>query len=470
MKRIAVIGGGVSGLAAACELEKKIKNGAELEYVIFEASSRFGGVLQTENIDDFAIEAGPDSFLTEKTSAADLCRELGLGNQLISSNDGERKTYILVKGRLVPLPDGLMFMVPTKIQSTLLSPLFPWTTKLRMLAEWFYRPPSEVHESTVAKFVQRHYGREMVERLADPLLAGVYGGSADELSANAVLPRLVELEAKYGSLGRGMVALRKVRREKQSSIFTSLRNGMQEMSDAMLSRIPEAARRPNAPVQSVAPESGKWLVVSNERTEEFDGVVFALPAYVCADLLQSSAPQQFSSDLRQIPYSSSVTVALAYDEDIRVPPGFGFLVPRSEGKRILACTFVHQKFAGRAPGSKALLRCFLGGSRDEQILHSTDKELEAIVRRELGEILGLSATPLFTRIYRWPKAIAQYLVGHKAIVDRIKSMLSEVPGLALAGNAYGGIGIPDCLRSGSEAAMKVLSDFAITSPRARVNQ
>src|SRR5437763_672709 len=209
MKRIATIGGGISGLSSAFDLEKQKSRGAQLECVLFEASPRFGGVIQTEQVDECIIEAGPDSFLSEKPWAADLCRELGLADQLIGSNDTARTTYILVKGRLVPLPDGMMFMVPTKLMSAFLSPLFSWSTKLRMVREWFYRAPHHASEVSVAEFVERHYGREMVERVADPLLAGVYGGSADELSVSAVLPRFVEMEAKHGSLGKAMIASRR---------------------------------------------------------------------------------------------------------------------------------------------------------------------------------------------------------------------------------------------------------------------
>src|SRR5438034_7485344 len=204
MKRIAIIGGGISGLSAAFTLEQRRRTGVPLEYVLYESSSRLGGVISTEFVDVCVVEAGPDSFLTEKAWAADLCRELGLGDQLIGSNDADRKTYILVQGRLVPLPDGLMFMVPTNLWATISSPLFSWTTKLQMVREWLYKPSASADDISVAEFVTRHYGREMVDRVADPLLAGVYGGSADELSLRSVLPRFAEMEAKYGSLGKAM--------------------------------------------------------------------------------------------------------------------------------------------------------------------------------------------------------------------------------------------------------------------------
>src|SRR5216684_7413665 len=209
MKRIAIIGGGISGLSAAFALEEQRRSGAPLEYVLFESTPRLGGVLVTDRVDGCLVEAGPDSFLTEKPWAADLCRQVGLGDQLIGSNDAARKTYILVKGRLVAIPDGLMFMVPTKLLPTAFSPLFSLGTKLRMAREWFHPPRTADQDETVASLVERHYGAEMVERLADPLLSGVYGGEASQLSVRAVLPRFTEMEASHGSLGRAMLAARK---------------------------------------------------------------------------------------------------------------------------------------------------------------------------------------------------------------------------------------------------------------------
>ncbi|MBO0912068.1 MAG: protoporphyrinogen oxidase [Acidobacteria bacterium] len=462
MMRIAVIGGGVSGLAAAYTLEKNRRKGVQVDYVLFEASARFGGVIRTERAGDFVIEAGPDSFLTEKTWARNLCCELGLEDQLIPSNDAGRRTYIFLNGRLVPLSDGLTFMIPTKLRAALFSPLFSWPTRLRMIGEWFYRPAHETRESSVAEFVERHYGREMVERVADPLLAGVYGGSADELSVTSVLPRFAEIEAKHGSLTRAMVRSRKLHRAPQPALFTSLRDGMQSMTDAVTKQIPEAARRAEAPVDALKPESGKWMVITRSRTEEFDGVIPALGAHGAARLFRSDLPQ-LSSELDHITYSSSIVAALAYDQSVRasLPKGFGLLVPRQEGKRILACTFVHQKFPHRAPENSALLRCFVGGSRDEAAMQLSEEEMENITRRELREILGVTAEPMLVKTFRWPRAMAQYGIGHKARIERIGRLVSSIRGLALAGNAFGGIGIPDCIRSGFEAVAKVMADLGM---------
>ncbi|MGA2220017.1 MAG: protoporphyrinogen oxidase, partial [Terracidiphilus sp.] len=316
-------------------------------------------------------------------------------------------------------------------------------------------------DETVASFVERHYGSEMVDRLADPLLSGVYGGEASQLSVRAVLPRFAEMEATYGSLGRAMLAARKkmghASKVPTRPLFTSLKNGMQQMVDAIVSRLPASALNANTPVQRVQQENGSWVISAGYASDEFDAVIMAIPARAAAELL-STTNLSLASELRGIQYTSSVTVNLGYDRSVRasLPPGFGFLVPRSEGRRMLAATFVHNKFPHRAPDDRALLRCFIGGARNEQVLEAPDEEIIGIVRKELGQIIKLTADPLFTRVYRWRNAMAQYGVGHLERLQRIDGLLQSLPGLALAGNGYRGIGVPDCVRSGSEAASKAL--------------
>ena len=466
MKRIAIIGGGISGLSAAYTLEEKRRAGVEVEYVLYEASSRFGGVLVTDRVDGCILEAGADSFLTEKPWAIELCKKLGLGDQLIGSNDAERKTYIVVRGKLVEMPDGLMFMVPTKLAPTVLSPLFSWGTKLRMAREWFHPPHKANGDETVAAFVERHYGAEMVDRLADPLLSGVYCGEASQLSVRAVLPRFAEMEAKHGSLGRAMLAARgAMARASQGApppLFTSLKDGMQQMVDALLGALDGESLRSGANVQAVSPEAGGWVVSAGLGSDEFDAVILALPTRTAGALLLRSG-KELASELAGIDYSSSVTVALGYDKQVResLPPGFGFLVPRREGKRMLAATFVHNKFPHRAPADRAIVRCFLGGARGEQTLALPDDEILRIVRKELDQILHLSAEPLFARVFKWRGAMAQYGVGHLERLQRIEALRQKLPGLALAGNGYSGIGVPDCVRSGTTAVEETLSSLGI---------
>lgn len=459
MKRIAIVGGGISGLAAAFALEEQRRSGIDVEYVLYESSPLLGGVLRTESINGCVVEAGPDSFVTEKPWAADLARTLGLGDELIGSNDADRKTYILTRGRLVEMPDGLMFMVPTKILPTGLSPLFSWKTKLRMAQELLHPPRAVDHDESVAAFVERHYGSEMVDRLADPLLSGVYGGEAANLSVRAVLPRFAEMERTHGSLGKAMLAARRKNsggpRKPAPPLFTSLKNGMQSLAEAVAARLTPSALLTNTTVQAVQPqpEAGGWVVSAGFQSDQFDGVIIALPGAAAANVLRMASPE-LSGELAAIPYSSSITVGLGYDDEVRrsLPRGFGFLVPRSEGKRLLAATFVHNKFPHRAPVDRALLRCFFAGRNAETVWPYSDEKVVDIVRLELQQILGLRAEPLFARVYKWKSAMAQYGVGHLERLERIERLRQQLRGLALAGNAYRGIGVPDCVRSGSDAA------------------
>jgi len=471
MTRIAIIGGGIAGLSAAYALEEKRRSGVPLDYLLFESAPRLGGVLVTDHVEGCLVEAGPDSFITEKPWAADLCRKIGLGSDLIGSNDADRKTYIVLRkngrDKLVVMPDGLMFMVPTRILPTVFSPLFSLRTKMRMAAEWFQPPHKASEDETVAQMVERHYGSEMVDLLADPLLSGVYGGEAADLSVRAVLPRFADMEARYGSLGRAMLAARRKMPPKSAArppLFTSLRNGMQQMVDALIARLDPKSLRTSSNVTSVSLQENGWIVSAGSQSHHFDRVIIAAPAH-CASAILRSANDELARELAAIHYSSSVTVTLGYDESVRrsLPPGFGFLVPRSSGHRMLAATFVHNKFPHRAPDNRALVRCFLGGARDEAILDSSDDQILAIVRDELVAIISLRAEPLFTRVYKWRAAMAQYSVGHLDRLQRIKSLLDDFPGLALAGNGFTGIGVPDCVRTGAEAAAKVLAGAGVES-------
>jgi protoporphyrinogen/coproporphyrinogen III oxidase len=470
MKRIAIIGGGISGLSAAYYLEKARASGADLQYTLFESGQRLGGCLSSDLVEGCLVEAGPDSFLTEKPWALTLCQELGIDEQLIGSNDSQRKTYIVVHGRLVVMPDGLMFMVPTRLVPTALSPLFSLSTKIRMAQELLHPPRPMRDDETVAQLVERHFGAEVVDRLADPLLSGVYGGDAGKLSARAVLPRFVEMEEKYGSLSRAMLAAHKKMAEVRKSrpprpLFTSLRDGMQQMVDAIIARLNSESVRLRQHILRIYPENGGWrLSIEMAGEEQYDSVILATPANVAGALLDG-VDRELARNLLDISYSSSVTLTLGYYKQqlANLPPGFGFLVPRSEGRRMLACTFVHNKFPHRAPKDKGILRCFLGGARDEAVLSLSDEEMLQTVRRELRDIVKLDAPPIFARVYRWREAMAQYEPGHIARVAEIEKRVAELPGLALAGNAYHGIGVPDCIRSGMEAA----NNMAQVAPEAQ---
>ena len=469
--RIAIIGGGIAGLAAAYELEKARAAGAAVEYTLFEERPRLGGSLASEIVDGAVLERGPDSFLTEKPAAAELCRELGLGGELIPSNDVARKTYIVTRNRLVALPDGLMFLVPTKLVPTALTRLFSVRTKMRMALELLIPPrPSEGDES-VAALVKRHFGQEVVDRLADPLLSGIYGGDATQLSAQTVLPRLVEMETKYGSLTRGMLAAhRKMRAMAKSSsdgasrggaIFTALRGGMGQLVDAITQRLDADSVRTSTSVNGIEKTAQGWKIAAGGASENFDALIMAAPAWTAGELL-TPVDAELGAELGGIPYSSSITVNLVYDETKigPLPDGFGFLVPAVEGRAMLACTFVHRKFLGRTPPGKAVFRAFLGGMKRTDLLAESDQALVEVVRREMREILGAKTfgakvEPEFAQVTRWRRAMAQYAVGHKARMQRVNARVAVLPGLRLVGNAYDGIGVPDCIRLGRKAAREL---------------
>jgi oxygen-dependent protoporphyrinogen oxidase len=471
--RTAIIGGGIAGLAAAFEIEKARAAGARVGYTLFEAQERLGGCLASENVGGAVLERGPDSFLSEKPAAAELCRELGLGDEIIASNDVARKTWIVVKNRLVALPDGLMFLVPTKLIPTALTRLFSWKTKMRMGLELMLPPrPSGLPDESVAALVERHFGVETVERLADPLLSGIFGGDATQLSARTVLPRLVEMESEYGSLTRGMLAahrkMRKAAGKKRTmagggnsraaarGVFSTLRGGMQQLIDALTARLDPTRVRCSTPVNGLEKVEGGWKVSAGGTTEFYDAVIMASPAWVAGELL-GQVDAALGEELGAIPYTSSITVNLIYDEARlgQLPDGFGFLVPAVEGRAMLACTFAHRKFLGKTPARKAVLRAFLGGMRNEALAEKTDTMLVETVRRELREILGVQAEPEFTQVSRWRRAMAQYAVGHQERMERVAARVEELPGLYLAGNAYDGIGIPDCIRLGRKAAKEL---------------
>jgi protoporphyrinogen/coproporphyrinogen III oxidase len=478
-RRIAVVGGGIAGLSAAWSLEKGRRAGQPFEYRLYEAAGRLGGVIFSEIVDGCVVEGGPDSFLTEKPAAAALCRELGLADQLLPSNDRQRKTYIVVRNRLIPLPDGLMFMVPTKLLPTAFTPLFSWSTKLRMAREYLFPPEPAIEDESVAEMTRRHFGQETVDRLVSPLLSGVYGGDASQLSVRAVLPRMVTMEQQHRSLSRAMLAARKTAAPPSPSgrkpgaprsLFTTLRDGMSQMVDAIATQLQPGSIHLSSPVHSLArpvpdprhprvnpvPDNG-WLLETAFGQEYFDGVILALPAWASAGLLRPVSTA-LAEALAGVPYSSSITVTMGFDlADLAdLPPGFGFLVPATERRSMLACTFVHAKFANRTPAHKGVLRCFLGGSGNDQLLDATDARLTEIVLKELFEILGLSAPPNFVRITRSRHAMAQYGVGHLERMQLVRNSVAMLPGLALAGNAYQGIGVPDCIRTGQEAAESVL--------------
>lgn len=449
--RTIIIGGGITGLAAAYELVRLGR-----QPVLIEQNPRLGGVIQTEHLDGCVLEQGPDSFLSAKPAAAELIRELGLGDEIIASKDDERVTYVVRKGRLVPLPDGLMMMVPTRIMPVAMSPLLSWATKIRMGLEYFQRPPKDRRERSVAEFIGEHYGQETVDYLAEPLLSGVYGGDVERLSVDSVLARFVEIEAKYGSLTKGVLAGRKAaaRRVPAGPLFQTMKGGLGQLTGELEKRIRPACEVLHQRVEEVERgEDGGWRVRVDGEWIEGGNVIFACPAYSAGTLLRG-VQGQLAALLEGIEYSSSMTVALVYRKDRipALPAGFGFLAPARERGVLVACTFTGAKFPFRVPDTHAVLRCFLGGAGNEAILNAEDGDIQTAIQDELERLLGWRQAPDHVRITRWKRAMAQYTVGHESRMRLIGEIRSTLPGLHLAGNAYTGIGIPDCIRMGRAAA------------------
>jgi len=451
MKRIAIVGGGISGLSAAYYLAK-----AGHDCTLIEAQPRLGGVIQTEQVDGCVIEAGPDSFIAQKPWAMELIRELGIEDQVIGSNDHLRKTFVLRGGRLIPLPDGVQFMAPTKVMPIVTTPLLGVRSKAKMAMEWFRRPAEVSRDRSVAEFVKEHYGSEVNEYLAQPMLAGVYGGSPEKLSVNSVLPRFVELEKRYGSVGRGLLrAMSQSRAGKAAgspssgpqSLFLSLRGGMQQLTGTLSGEIEGRVRVVTAAVSAIGGSSGAFQLTAGADTITAGEVVLATRAYQAAELLQQM-DSRLADLLAGIRYTSAITVSLLYPR----PPfehkleGFGFLIPRAEQRRLTACTWVNTKFPNRATPDRALLRSFLSGREAEQASSSPDAEVADQAHQELSQLMHFRTEPATQRVYRWERAMAQYEVGHQKRIEEVESRLANLPGLHLTGNAFAGIGIPDCIR------------------------
>jgi oxygen-dependent protoporphyrinogen oxidase len=442
-QNVVIIGGGISGLSAAYDLAR-----AGIQHTLFEKSPRMGGVIETRAQNDCVLECGPDSFLAAKPEALALIKELGLDGELIGSNDSRRITYILKHGKLVPLPEGVMMIVPTRVMPMLRSPLLGWGTKIRMAAE-LWRRPRRYPDRSVAEFVIDHFGEETFDYLAEPLLSGVYGGDPYQLSAASVLPRFVEMETTKGSLGRAVMGTRP---NSGGSLFKTLASGLGTMIDTLATY----AHVKHAEVEIVEKRGAGFAVRAGGDWLDASNVIVATPAPAAVSLL-AGIDSELTRLLTTIPYSSSALVSLIFDEAKfdGQRAGFGFLVPKRERDRLAACTFVATKFAHRAPDDRIILRCFFGGIGDEAILSESDDSMVTIAREELRRILGLTAAPLLTMVSRWPRSMAQYTVGHGARVREIKTRAAAIPGLHLAGNAYDGIGIPDCVRTGRQAAADI---------------
>lgn len=466
MTKTVIIGGGISGLAAAYYLQQFA--GVTANYLLLESSPRLGGKITSDARDGFLVEGGPDSFLTQKSATLDLCRALGLGDQLMGSNHtATPSTYVLSNGRLHPMPEGMMLMAPTMILPILRSQLISWPGKFRMGMEVFIRPaPKDVDES-LAGFVRRRLGSELLDKIAGPLMAGIHAGDPERLSLRSTFPMFADMEQANGSLVVGMMKRKKAQAEKptpakQPSMFTTLAGGLQQLPDALVRHIDPQHIRVNCRVQSIASEGQKYRIAVDDGSSILaDNVVFTTPAYVTADIVQQLDPS-LAERLRAIRYVSTATVSLGFRRSELTCPlnGFGFIVPASEGRRINACSWSSTKFSHRAPDDCVLMRVFVGGALAEHLAEQDEAALIELARKELREIMGITATPVLARAYRWHSSNPQYEVGHRELLAEIDNAADSHLGLYLAGAAYRGSGIPDCIQSGLNTALKITQQEA----------
>lgn len=453
--RVAVVGGGITGLAAALRLAEAMPG----EVRLLEAGPRLGGKIATEYRGGFLLEAGPDCFLAAKPAGLALCEALGLGAQLTGVRPGCERASVKRTGRLHELPEGLSGLVPARLGPLFRSRLLSPAGRLRAGLERFVPRRRGADDESIAAFVARRFGREAYDWLVEPLLSGIYAGDGARLSLEATFPRLRGFESESGSVTAALLsgASRSDTTGARTG-FVTLRHGMGELVRAAAERLPAGVVRTGAPVSAIEPGwAGYRLALADGDTLDVEQVVLAIPAFEAARLLGPMAPA-LATELAAIPYVSTATVSLAYavaDIPTRFA-GSGYVSPRAEGGPVVATTWASNKFPGRAPEGGVLIRIFLGREGDEAIVRQDDATLEGVARDELHRLFGVAAPPRFVQVSRWPKALPQYLVGHGARLERIAALALRHAGLYLAGSAYRGVGIPDCIAQGWAAADQVL--------------
>jgi oxygen-dependent protoporphyrinogen oxidase len=464
MRRVAVVGGGISGLAAA---QRIVELDARAEVTLFEASGRLGGVLQTERRDGWLIECAADMFTTREPWAIDLCRRVGLADELIETDTRFRRAFVVRRGKLLPVPAGFTLMTPAKVWPVVTTPILSPLGKLRLAAEYFVQRRSDESDESLASFAVRRFGREAFERLIQPLIGGIYTADPSMLSMAATLPQFVEMERRWGSVDRGMRKKAEGGRMKDEGggssgarygLFVAPRLGMQQLVEAVAAQLPAGCVRLNCRVTKLERVSNRWQVAVEgaEELEWFDDVILAAPGAVAERLIEG-VDGELAALVGRIAYAGCCVVIVGVDRrQIRHPlDGFGFVVPAIEGRKIIAVSMASVKFAGRAPDRKVLLRVFVGGALQPELMKLDDGEMIRLVLEELGELIGLAGQPELTEVARWPGMMPQYHVGHLELVRQIEERAGRIPHFALAGNAYRGVGIPFCIRSGELAAERI---------------
>lgn len=459
-KRILILGGGISGLAAAHRLLELA--GETFEMTLLEASKRLGGVIETELREGFLMEAGPDAFISEKPWALELARRLGLESEIIGTRDEFRRSFVYQDGELTPVPNGFYLIAPNHFKTLFQSKLLSSAGKLRMACEMFIPRRRDGKEESVAHFVRRRFGPEALVKIGQPMIGGIYMADPERLSLDATLPRLLEMERRHGSVIRALRAEdRNEDREAAGprySLFLSLRGGMEKLVSTLVQKMPGIRLRPGAEAVGLEPGNPWKVRLRSGKILEAEAVCIALSAPRVSHLVQSFS-QKLSEDLAGIPYESVATVNLAFRQsDVGRPlDGFGFVVPAAQKRVVAACTFSSVKYAGRSPEGSVLLRAFVGGALQREMFALDDREMEKRVIEEISRALKISKAPLLTSLHRYPESMPQYHLGHQARVGTIENRLKGHPGLFLTGNAYRGVGIPDCIHHAEETASEMVS-------------
>lgn len=476
-QHVIIVGGGISGLATAYYLQQQAhKTGQSLTIHLVEATPRWGGVIRTVREGGFIVEGGPDSILSYKPAGLALWRELGLMEEVVGTSREHQGSFIYSRGALHPLPEGLTLMIPARLGPLFRTSLISWKGKVRAGLDLLRTHRPDGRDVSVAEFVCTHLGQEVFERIVEPLFAGIYGGDARELSVAATYPQLLDITRAHGSLLRGLLAHRRQARARRNGSprwtpFVTLRQGLYQMVETLLSACSSVHFHPDTPVKAVrlregscSPSAPRWeVVLATGERHPAHVVVLATPAHISAQLV-ASFDGELAHSLAAIPYASTVTVSLAYPREAIEHPlnGYGFVVPRVEGRPLLACTWTSSKFPHRAPQGHVLLRCFLGRAGADEVLSLSDAEIVALVRQELRDIMGIKARPERVWIFRWSRALPQYVIGHRERLEHINARVAHWPGLYLVGNAYRGVGIPDCIAGGQHVAQQVLSEVSPT--------